>query len=94
MTKSKIQEDIEIAARILHEAGAKEVFVFGSAARGTMKPESDLDLAVRGLPPELFYDTGGRVAIAISRSLDLVDLDEEGVFCRYLEEKGELKRVA
>lgn len=41
---------IERAAAELKSAGAREIYVFGSAARGTGEAASDLDLAVSGLP--------------------------------------------
>ena len=88
-----IQHDIELAARILQDAGAREVFIFGSAGRGEQRPGSDIDLAVRGLPPERFFDAMSRVAFAVSRPFDLVDLDEANPFTEYLETKGELRRV-
>ena len=86
--------DIETAVKILREAGATEVFVFGSAAHGKPRPESDLDIAVRGLPPERFFAAMSAVTFAISRVFDLVDLDEENPFTQYLEKEGELLRVA
>jgi predicted nucleotidyltransferase len=88
------KQDIELAIKILQDAGAREVFIFGSASRGAVRPESDIDMAVRGLPPERFYEVVGRVLSSISRSFDLVDLDEPNEFTAYLERKGELKRVA
>jgi len=88
------QRDVDIAAKILREAGACEVYVFGSAAHGKARPDSDLDLAVRGLPPEVFFKTMGRVAFAVSRRFDLIDLDERNPFTEYLEKKGGLIRVA
>lgn len=95
MTKgSSIQQDIELAIKILQEAGAQEVFIFGSASRGTERPESDVDLAVRGLPAERFYEAVGKVILSISRPFDLIDLDERSEFTEYLERKGGLKRVA
>lgn len=36
----------------------REIYVFGSAARGTGDAASDLDLAVSGLPPSVFYRMG------------------------------------
>ena len=93
-TGDGLQDDIDMAARILREAGAREVFVFGSAGREEQRPGSDLDLAVRGLPPERFFDAMSRVALAISRPIDLIDLDERNPFTEYLERKGELRRVA
>ena len=88
------RKDMEIAARILREAGASEVFVFGSAARGEGRPESDLDLAVRGLPPEKFFSAMAAATLAVSVPLDLVDLDEPNPFTEFLESEGELRRVA
>lgn len=43
------------AARALKAAGAKEVYVFGSAARGNLRLGSDVDRAVAGLPPAAFF---------------------------------------
>lgn len=89
-----IMQDVEIAAKILREAGAKEVYVFGSAAHGEERPGSDIDMAVRGLPPEVFFRAMGQVVLAISREFDLVDLDDATRFTQYLERKGALVRVA
>ena len=88
------QTELKKAARILLEAGAREVFVFGSAARGKERAESDLDLAVRGLPPERFFAAMSAITFAISKPFDLIDLDEENPFTHYLETEGELLRVA
>ena len=88
------QTEVNKAARILLQAGAKEIFLFGSAARGNDRPESDLDLAVRGLPPERFFAAMSAITFAISRPFDLVDLDEKDPFTSYLEMEGELLRVA
>lgn len=89
-----IESEVKKAASILLREGAKEVFLFGSSAHGKQRPESDLDLAVRGLPPERFFAAMSAVMFAISRPFDLVDLDEENPFTRYLETEGELLRVA
>jgi len=49
---------IEKAAVTLKAAGAREVYVFGSAASGTMREDSDVDLAVSGLPVDQFVYIG------------------------------------
>jgi len=90
----EIREDVEKAAKILREAGATEVYVFGSAAHRELRPESDIDIAVRGLPPEKFFRAMSTVTFAISRPFDLIDLDERDPFTEYLEKEGELLRVA
>ena len=81
------------AAAVLKELGAREVYVFGSAARGTMRKDSDLDFAVTGLPPRLFFDAMARIVDVVRREVDLIDLDLENPFTRYLREEGALKRV-
>lgn len=84
---------IERAVLALKTAGAREVYLFGSAARGEMRENSDIDLAVSGLPPERFYRAGAAAEDALGRSLDLVDLDEITPFTQYLKEESELLRV-
>jgi len=88
-----IERDIARAAEVLKSFGAREVYVFGSAARGELGAESDVDLAVTGLPARVFFKAMGAAMQALRRSLDLVDLDERSVFTDYLKEKGKLQRV-
>jgi predicted nucleotidyltransferase len=84
---------IEKAAAALKAAGAREVYVFGSARKGILRPNSDVDLAVSGLPPEAFFRAMGKASRALGRQVDLIDLDEDNPFTRYLKEEGELQRV-
>ena len=81
------------AAAALKAAGAREVYVFGSAARDAMDDESDIDLAVTGLPPGLFYRAMGQARRILKRPVDLVDLDECNAFAEYLKASAGLKRV-
>jgi predicted nucleotidyltransferase len=84
---------IEKAAAALKAAGAREVYVFGSARTGKLRPHSDVDMAVSGLPPEVFFRAMAAAHDALGRPLDLVDLDDDNDFTRYLKEEGELQRV-
>jgi predicted nucleotidyltransferase len=84
---------VDKAATALKAAGAKEVYVFGSAAHGTLRENSDVDMAVSGLPPEVFFRAMAAAHDALGRPLDLVDLDEDNPFTRYLKDEGELQRV-
>lgn len=81
------------AAETLKEYGAKEVYLFGSAATGMMREDSDVDLAVSGLPPEVFYRAMGRPGRNLKQNLDLIDLDEDNPFTRFLKRENELVRV-
>ena len=84
---------IDRAASALKAAGAKEVYVFGSASKGKICPNSDVDLAVSGLPPEVFFRAMGMASRALGRQVDLVDLDEDNPFTEYLKHHQELVRV-
>ena len=84
---------IEQAAAVLKEAGAQDVYLFGSAAHGAVQEDSDIDLAVSGIPPQRFFLAMARAAAVLQRPLDLVDLDQPTPFTRYLREEGELCRV-
>ena len=84
---------IQRAAAELKSAGATEIYVFGSAAKGSVPAGSDLDLAVAGLPPSVFYRMGARVSDLIGRSVDLIDLDSNTPFTRHLRTEHELVRV-
>ena len=84
---------VDRAASALKAVGAKEVYVFGSAAHGTLRENSDVDMAVSGLPPEVFFRAMAKASRALGRPIDLIDLDEDNPFTRYLKKKGELRRV-
>jgi len=82
-----------LAVRILKAAGSLEVYVFGSAAKGGADSANDIDFAVSGPPPERFFNTMGKVQMMIPRQIDLVDLDEDNSFTRYLKAENELVRI-
>ena len=84
---------VDKAVSALKAAGAKEVYVFGSASKGKMRPNSDIDMAVSGLPPEVFFRAMAKASRALGRPIDLIDLDEDNPFTRYLKKEGELQRV-
>ena len=94
MTTDELQDRIAHAAQALKECGAREVYVFGSAARGRLRENSDIDIAVSGLPPQRFLEAMGKAGRILRRQVDLVDLDESNPFTEYLKTKGELLHVA
>lgn len=85
---------IALAAEALKKAGAREVYLFGSAATDLLREDSDVDLAVSGLPPRQFFRAMGQASRILHRPVDLVDLDETNPFTEYLKKEGELLRVA
>jgi len=85
---------LSAAASLLLRLGATEVFVFGSATKGSLRPGSDIDMAVRGLPPSVYFSAVSKAAELLDRPVDLVDLDDPTPIVRYLLGSGELIRVA
>ena len=67
--------DIAQAVAILKEGGCSEVYVFGSVAEDRTRAGSDIDLAVRGCPPERFFPLLGRLLMTLKHPVDLVNLD-------------------
>ena len=69
-------------ARILQdEFGAKRVWVFGSLAlqeKGCkrFRLDSDIDLAVEGIPAERFFSAYGRILMSSDFAVDLIDASD------------------
>ena len=89
----KYRDDISRAVEISKAEGCREIYVFGSVVVGTDGPRSDLDIAVRGCPPERFYRLLGRLMEELSHPVDLIDLDVEKSVAEFLEEEGQLVHV-
>lgn len=89
LTKS-YKENIRKAKEILKEAGCTDVFLFGSLTSGKFGEKSDIDLAVRGCPKGEFFHLLGKLSFELDYPVDLVNLDSEDAFARYLEREGEL----
>jgi len=85
--------DVSRAVEICRAEGCREVYVFGSVAAGRHRPGSDLDIGVRGCPPERFYRLLGRLMDELTHSVDLVDLDLEVRVAEFLEQEGQLVHV-
>ena len=85
---------LRAVADLLVSLGATEVFVFGSATKDRLRPESDVDLAVAGLPPTVYFSAVSKASNLLGRAVDLVDLDDPTPLVRHLRASGELVRVA
>jgi predicted nucleotidyltransferase len=88
------ERDLEQAVKILKGGGCAEVFLFGSLVQGGGREDSDVDLAVRGCPPESFFRLYGELMSVLDHRVDLVDLDNADPFTEYLTQKGTLLQLA
>ncbi len=87
--KSALQE----AANLLKSFGASQVFIFGSALKGELRTDSDIDMAVSGLPARVYFSAISKASDLLGRPVDLVDLDDDTPLVRYLVDSGDLVRV-
>ena len=92
-TSVDVQKDVSRAVQILTDGGCSHIYVLGSVAAGTSRPDSDIDFAVRGCPPERFFRLQGRLLLELTRSADLIDLDVDPELAAFLERKDRLVHV-
>jgi predicted nucleotidyltransferase len=92
-TKVNEREAVLLAANLLRSMGASQVFVFGSFVRGELRPDSDIDIAVSGLPAKVYFSAVSKASDVLGRPVDLLDLDEDTPLVRHLLGSGELVRV-
>ncbi len=93
MTRS-IRSDLDRAIEILKEEGCDEVYLYGSIAEGRFDEKSDIDLAVKGIPSGDFFRVLGRLMLELDHPVDLVDLDKDKDFSKFLKEEGELVQAS
>jgi predicted nucleotidyltransferase len=91
---SPFKEDLDAAIRILENFGATEIYIYGSLADGSYHENSDIDIAVKGLKPELYLKACVDLSFNVKRKIDLLNMDTRARFAGVLEELKELVRVA
>ncbi|WP_319478434.1 nucleotidyltransferase domain-containing protein [Marispirochaeta aestuarii] len=89
-----ILDDIELAKSIILDAGAEEIYLFGSIATGVYTEESDLDIAIIGLEKKKFFQVYGELLSCLKRSVDIVGLDYHTDFSAQIKKESNFIRVA
>ncbi len=69
------------------EFKVKELYLFGSSLEDT-ENAADIDLAVRGIASELFFDFQGKLLRLVSKPVDVVNLARQTRFTRHIEKKA------
>ncbi|EIK43040.1 DNA polymerase beta subunit [Cellvibrio sp. BR] len=75
-------EEQKIIAALEKHPEINIAYIFGSVAKGTARPDSDLDIAVQDSKPlttEQYIALVEDLAIASGRAIDLIDLKTTGV---------------
>jgi len=65
-----------VAAVLRRDFGATRVLLFGSLARGRFVPDSDIDLAVAGLPAAVFFPALAQASKLSEFPIDLKPLED------------------
>ena len=89
----RYKKDLDTAVEILKEEGCQSIYLFGSLVTGNVHENSDIDIGIKGLPPEKFLGTFGKVHFAIDTKVDIVDFDFEIDFYRLLDRLGEVVEI-
>lgn len=74
--------DLTMAGSVLSRHGADQVILYGSMARGTYRPDSDIDICVQGLPSQNFFRAMAECLMASHRSLSIVDFENSHGYFR------------
>jgi predicted nucleotidyltransferase len=81
------QEDRDTIVRLAREYRVARVILFGSSAAEGREPH-DIDLAVKGIEPRLFFRFYGDLLMRLSKPVDLVDLAYRSLFTELIERDG------
>jgi predicted nucleotidyltransferase len=60
----------------LKASGCSRIVLFGSHAEGTDYPDSDIDIAVCGIPNTEFFKAVAMLPLLVRHRVDLVDFDD------------------
>jgi len=90
---SKYQKDIDIATSFLKNEGCQSIYLFGSLVTGKIHQNSDIDIGIKGLPPEKFIRVYAKLDNNLSNTVDLVDFDENDKFYNLLNSLGEIVEI-
>jgi predicted nucleotidyltransferase len=89
----KYQKDIDTATNFLKNEGCQSIYLFGSLVTGKIHQNSDIDIGIKGLPPEKFIRVYAKLDKNLSNTVDLVDFDENDKFYNLLNSLGEIVEI-
>ena len=80
------EKEKAIIIRYAKKYQVSAIFLFGSSKEN--KEYNDIDLAVKGIKPELFFKFYGELLRNLAKPVDLIDLSEKSLFTQIIEEKA------
>jgi predicted nucleotidyltransferase len=76
-----------IIAKLAADFAVRKIILFGSSVFSD-DADRDIDLAVSGIAPHLFVRFYADLMWALSRPVDLVDMDQDSLFTRMIRREG------
>ena len=91
----KYRHDIENTTKLLKNEGCEAVYLFGSLVTGKIKDDSDIDIdiGIKGLPKNKYFDVYSRIYFDMENKIDLVDFDVNSDFYLMLNKIGEVVQI-
>ena len=89
----KYKNDIDKATSLLKNEGCKSVYLFGSMVTGKIHNNSDIDIGIKGLPPEKFFKVYSKLYMNLDNEIHLADFDYDKQFFSLLERLGEVAEI-
>ena len=80
------EEEKEIIIRYAKKYNVSSVYLFGSSLN--QREYNDIDLAVYGIKPSLFFKFYGELLRNLPKPVDLIDLSEKSLFNQLIEENS------
>lgn len=84
------KKEKEIIIKCAKKYKVSSIYLFGSSLNKDSE-YNDIDLAIKGIKPEVFFKFYGELLRNLSKPVDLVDLSKKSLFNQIIEEKG--KRI-
>jgi len=81
------EEEKQIIVKYAKKYNILYVILFGSSLSKD-KEANDIDLAVKGIKPSLFFKFYAELFKNLSKPVDLIDLSIKSSFCEFVEETG------
>jgi len=78
------KKDEEIIITFAKKFDVKEIYLFGSSLDQEHEAK-DIDLAVRGIAPDLFFDFYGKLLRRLSKPLDIINLSNPSRLTKFIE---------
>jgi len=82
------EKDKSIILQYAKKYNVAAVFLFGSSIEKD-KESNDIDIAVKGIEPRLFFKFYAELFKRLSKPVDLIDLSKKTLFNSLVEETGE-----